>query len=57
MRVLLMSAYVLSEATASGYACLAKPFTADTLADRVQHALDQPSPFARPRLQAGPSDG
>jgi len=56
-RVLLMSAYTLLEATASGYTNLAKPFTADTLAERVQHVLDQPSPFARPRPQGGPSDG
>jgi DNA-binding NtrC family response regulator len=56
-KVLLMSAYTLSAVAASGYAFIAKPFTADTLAEQVRHVLDQPSPFARPRPQGGPSDG
>jgi len=56
-KVLLMSAYTLSAVAASGYAFIAKPFTADTLAGQVQHVLDQPSPFARPRTEGGPSDG
>ncbi len=52
-----LAAYTLLEATASGYTNLAKPFRADTPAERVQHVLDQPSPFARPRPQREPSDG
>jgi len=55
-KVLLMSAYTLSEVSASGYAFIAKPFTAETLIDRVRQVLNTPSPFGRPRPQEGPSD-
>ncbi|MGH7398794.1 MAG: response regulator, partial [Candidatus Rokuibacteriota bacterium] len=47
-KVLLMSAYKISEITASGHPFIAKPFTPDVLADKVRQVLQtQPSPFAR----------
>jgi DNA-binding NtrC family response regulator len=46
-KVLLMSAYTLSEVAASAYDFIAKPFTADALTERVRQVLRQPSPFAR----------
>jgi two-component system cell cycle sensor histidine kinase/response regulator CckA len=52
-KVLLMSAYTLSDITASAYPVITKPFTSDILAARVRQVLDQPSPFARPRPQGG----
>ena len=52
-KVLLMSAYTLSDITASAYPVITKPFTSDTLAARVRQVLNQPSPFARPRPQGG----
>lgn len=56
-KVLLMSAYALSDVTASAYPLITKPFTSDALADRVRQVLNQPSPFARPRAQGGHPDG
>jgi CheY-like chemotaxis protein len=38
-KVLLMSAYTLSEVAASGYGFIAKPFTADALTERVRQVL------------------
>ena len=47
-KVLLMSAYKVAEITASGHPFLAKPFTPETLLERVRELLrDEPSPFAR----------
>jgi DNA-binding NtrC family response regulator len=47
-KVLLMSAYKVSEVTASGYPFIPKPFTPDVLVAQVrQLLLAQPSPFAR----------
>lgn len=47
-KVLLMSAYKVADAAASGYPFIAKPFAPDVLAEKVRHVLrDQPSPFAR----------
>jgi two-component system, cell cycle sensor histidine kinase and response regulator CckA len=47
-KVLLMSAYVLSEVSASRRPFLAKPFTASALAQKVRELLAQPSHFRRP---------
>jgi CheY-like chemotaxis protein len=46
-RVLLMSAYPMSEVAAAGGAFIGKPFSVQALADRVRQVLEQPSPFAR----------
>jgi len=46
-KVLLMSAYKVAEITASAQPFIAKPFTPDTLAERVRQLLGPPSPFAR----------
>ena len=47
-KVLLMSAYKVAEITASGHPFLTKPFTPETLLERVRELLrDEPSPFAR----------
>ena len=46
-KVLLMSGYAVSGV--AGHALIAKPFTADQLAERVREMLTRPSPFARPR--------
>lgn len=47
-KVLLMSAYKISEITASGYPFIPKPFTPDALVAKVRQVLlAQPSPFAR----------
>lgn len=47
-KVLLMSAYKISEITDSGHPFIAKPFTPEVLADKVRQVLQaQPSPFAR----------
>ncbi len=48
MKVLFMSAYTVSEVAASGQSFIAKPFTLDSLAEKVRHVLGQRSPFARP---------
>lgn len=45
-KVLLMSAYMLSEVTASGRPFIAKPFTPGALAKKVRELLAQPSPSA-----------
>jgi two-component system cell cycle sensor histidine kinase/response regulator CckA len=47
-RVLLMSAYPLSEVGAAGRAFIGKPFSVQGLTDRVRQVLEQASPFARP---------
>ncbi len=47
-KVLLMSAYAVSDVATSGRPFIAKPFTADGLAERVRQVLTQSSPFARP---------
>jgi CheY-like chemotaxis protein len=47
-KVLLMSAYVLSEVTASRRPFLAKPFTPGALAEKVRELLAQPSHFRKP---------
>src|SRR5260370_15044552 len=44
-KVLLMSAYVLSEVTASRRPFLAKPFTPSALGQKVRELLAQPSHF------------
>jgi len=53
-KVLLMSAYKVAEITASAQPFIAKPFTPDSLAERVRQLLSPPSPFARrpPRPQS-----
>ena len=47
-KVLLMSAYPMSEVAASGRAFISKPFSVQGLTDRVRQVLEQGSPFARP---------
>jgi CheY-like chemotaxis protein len=47
-KVLLMSAYPMSEVAASGRAFISKPFSVQGLNDRVRQILEQSSPFARP---------
>lgn len=47
-KILLMSAYPMSEVAASGRAFISKPFSMQSLNDKVRHVLDQSSPFARP---------
>ncbi len=47
-RILLMSAYPMSEVAASGRAFLGKPFSVQSLNDKVRHVLEQSSPFSRP---------
>lgn len=47
-KVLLMSAYPMSEVAVSGRAFLSKPFSMQVLNDKVRHVLEQSSPFARP---------
>jgi CheY-like chemotaxis protein len=51
-RILLMSAYPMSEVAASGWAFINKPFSVQTLNDRVRQILEQASPFARPARPA-----
>jgi len=49
-KVLLMSAYKISEITDSGHPFIAKPFTPSALAEKVRQVLTaQPSPFTRRR--------
>jgi DNA-binding NtrC family response regulator len=47
-KILLMSAYPMSEVAASGRAFISKPFSMQSLNDKVRHVLEQSSPFARP---------
>jgi DNA-binding NtrC family response regulator len=47
-KILLMSAYPMSEVAASGRAFISKPFSLQSLNDKVRHVLEQSSPFARP---------
>ena len=47
-KILLMSAYPMSEVSASGWAFLSKPFSVQGLNDRIRQMLVQSSPFARP---------
>ena len=47
-RILLMSAYPMSEVATSGRAFISKPFSMQTLNDKVRQVLEQTSPFARP---------
>ena len=47
-KILLMSAYPMSEVAASGRAFISKPFSVQSLNDKVRHVLEQSSPFARP---------
>lgn len=47
-RILLMSAYAMSEVAVTGRAFISKPFTVQGLNDKVRQMLGQPSPFARP---------
>ena len=51
-KVLLMSAYPMSEVAASGWAFISKPFSVQGLNDRVRQILEQSSPFARPARPA-----
>lgn len=47
-KILLMSAYPMSEVAASGRAFISKPFSMQGLNDKVRQVLEQSSPFARP---------
>ena len=47
-KVILMSAYPMSEAAASGRAFINKPFSVQGLIARIRQLLEQASPFARP---------
>lgn len=47
-KILLMSAYPMPEVAASGRAFISKPFSMQSLNDKVRHVLEQSSPFARP---------
>jgi two-component system, cell cycle sensor histidine kinase and response regulator CckA len=47
-KVLLMSAYQMSDISGSGRAFISKPFSMQALNDRVRQVLEQTSPFARP---------
>ena len=47
-KILLMSAYPMSEVAASGRAFLGKPFSVQALNDKVRQVLEHSSPFARP---------
>lgn len=51
-RILLMSAYPMSEVAGSGWAFISKPFSLQSLNDRVRQILQQSSPFARPSRPA-----
>ena len=51
-RILLMSAYPMSEVATSGRAFISKPFTMQALNDKVRQVLEQASPFARPARPA-----
>ena len=43
-KILLMSAYPMSEVAASGRAFISKPFSVQSLNDKVRHVLEQSSP-------------
>ena len=47
-RILLMSAYPMSQVAASGRAFISKPFSVQSLNDKVRQVLEPSSPFARP---------
>ena len=47
-KVILMSAYPMSEVAASGRAFIGKPFSVQGLIARIRQLLEQASPFARP---------
>jgi DNA-binding NtrC family response regulator len=47
-KILLMSAYPMSEVAAGRWAFISKPFTLRGLHDKIRHVLQQSSPFARP---------
>jgi len=47
-KVILMSAYPMSEVAASGRAFINKPFSVQGLIARIRQLLEQASPFARP---------
>jgi two-component system cell cycle sensor histidine kinase/response regulator CckA len=51
-RVLFMSAYPMSEVATSGRAFISKPFSMQSLNDKVRHVLTQASSFARPARPA-----
>ena len=51
-RILLMSAYTMSEVAGTGRAFISKPFTVQSLNDKVRHMLGQRSSFARPSRPA-----
>ena len=51
-KVLLMSAYPMSEVAESERAFLSKPFSLQVLNDKVREVLEEPSPFARPARPA-----
>jgi FixJ family two-component response regulator len=51
-RILLMSAYAMSEVAATGRAFISKPFSMQGLNDKVRQILGQRSPFARPSRPA-----
>jgi hypothetical protein len=43
-----MSAYPMSEVAASGRAFIGKPFSVQSLNEKVRQVLEPSSPFARP---------
>jgi len=47
-KVILMSAYPMSELAAAGRAFIGKPFSVQGLIARIRQLLEQASPFARP---------
>jgi hypothetical protein len=51
-KILLMSAYTMSEVTGTGWAFISKPFSMQALNDKVRQILGQRSPFARPSRPA-----
>jgi two-component system cell cycle sensor histidine kinase/response regulator CckA len=51
-RILLMSAYAMSEVAATGQAFISKPFSMQGVNDKVRQMLGQRSPFARPSRPA-----
>jgi len=51
-KILFMSAYPMSEVATSGRAFISKPFTVQSLSDKVRHVLAQSSSFARPTRPA-----
>jgi CheY-like chemotaxis protein len=47
-KILLMSAYPIAETAASGWAFISKPFSVESLIEKVRQVLKPSSPFARP---------